>query len=481
MGKPDVDIPWPLSSAPGASPQESSGRLFNCYAEPLGPTGPSAAAWRRSAGVSAFATTGFTTPRGLMLASSLIWAVVNGKVVTISSTGVVTVIPNALPAAKRVTMSHDNNSPTPNMYAVDLDNGAFTIAAGGVNAYTGGGVLPQPNSVSFQDGFTFFTIADKRVFATGLNSTAMNALTFTTIQSVPSQQLLRGIAFNGMMYFFTNSSYEVWNDTAQPFPAFPYSRYAVRIKGLAGPNAIAGWEEGFGNLIWVGDDNGVYQMNGVEFSKISPPDLDRAIFAVADKTTLEASCYVERGHSFWVISSPTFTWEYNINTQRWNERGSLLAGLLTRWRGAGSVNAFGGWYVGDFQTGNVLRIDPTNQFELTQPLLMRLESGPVQNFPNRVRVARADFDFVTGVGIATGIQPIQTGPQVSISWSDDDGVHWSNPLLRSLGVQANGKQRVYCLNLGQSGPQGRRWRLDISDPVYAAFMGGTMSANPRAR
>src|SRR5215831_10142687 len=31
-----IDIPWPLSSAPGASPQEAAGRLVNCYAEPLG-------------------------------------------------------------------------------------------------------------------------------------------------------------------------------------------------------------------------------------------------------------------------------------------------------------------------------------------------------------------------------------------------------------------------------------------------------------
>jgi hypothetical protein len=53
------------------------------------------------------------------------------------------------------------------------------------------------------------------------------------------------------------------------------------------------------------------------------------------------------------------------------------------------------------------------------PLVFQIESGPVQNFPNRTKVARADFDFVTGVGIATGIDPTQTNPQVGISWSQD--------------------------------------------------------------
>jgi hypothetical protein len=52
--------------------------------------------------------------------------------------------------------------------AVDVDNGAYQLSTGGAPAnYNGGGNLPQPNSVWFQDGYFFFTIADGRVFASG--------------------------------------------------------------------------------------------------------------------------------------------------------------------------------------------------------------------------------------------------------------------------------------------------------------------------
>jgi hypothetical protein len=39
---------------------------------------------------------------------------------------------------------------------------------------------------------------------------------------------------------------------------------------------------------------------------------------------------------------------------------------------------------------------------------------------------------------------------------------------------------VTVLNTGVSGPYGRRWRLDISDPVYVGFLGGTQSSEVRA-
>src|SRR5690606_41470107 len=51
----------------------------------------------------------------------------------------------------------------------------------------------------------------------------------------------------------------------------------------------------------------------------------------------------------------------------------------------------------------------------------------------RSRVNQVSFNFVTGVGRDTGIAPIETDPQVSISWSNDGGRTFGNELLRSLG------------------------------------------------
>jgi hypothetical protein len=49
-----------------------------------------------------------------------------------------------------------------------------------------------------------------------------------------------------------------------------------------------------------------------------------------------------------------------------------------------------------------------------------------------------------------------------------------------LGAQARAGQRMTVLNAGTSGPRGRRWRMDVSDAVYAGFLNATQSSDPRA-
>lgn len=479
MPKP-VDIPWPLSSAPGSRVQESGGRLVNVTAEPLGDGSPIKVVWRRQAGLSSFADLAQTTFRGGILVGNLAYIAAGTKIVTVTSGGAVT-IAGTLPGTAKATFAR-NNEATPKIQCVVPGEGAFSVTSGSVNAFTGGGVLPAPTAVCGQDGYFFWAIGDNRIFAAGPNSTTVNANTYTTMQSRATGNLLRGVPYKGLLLAFASKFCEIYNNTSNAFPAFPYSRLAVIDRGLFGRNAIAGWEDGVGALHWVGDDRGVYRLNGSEPEKVSPPDLDRLIQAVADADadTIESFCYQADGKTFWVVSSATWTWELNLNTNRWQERDSWSSGLFSRWRASGSLNAFGKWLVGDALSQSLLSIDQTSQQEVGSPMRFRMESGPVVDFPNRTCIARADFNFVTGVGRTAVTTQTALDPQVAISISRDGGVRWDNPRLRRLGPQANSRRRVYVTNNGMSGPQGARWRIDITDECYAAFMGATMSADPRA-
>jgi hypothetical protein len=100
-----------------------------------------------------------------------------------------------------------------------------------------------------------------------------------------------------------------------------------------------------------------------------------------------------------------------------------------------------------------------------------MDSGPVVGFPALTKVGKCDFNFVTGVGIATGSDPIATNPQVGISWSNDGGITYGNEFVRALGRQAT-DTRIIMTRTGQTSNHGRRWRLKISDPVYGGFLGG---------
>jgi hypothetical protein len=554
------DIVWPKSSFPGNTPQESGGRVINCCAEPLGPGGPSPAGYHRQPGLTQFAVTAQTGYRGGLIVNNLSYEVWSGQAATVTSAGVVALL-GAFPGTKKVSIARNQNV-TPNVVGVDIDNGAYNLATGGAPvAYTGAGSLPQPNSVCFQDSYFFFTIADGRCFASGINALTQNALTFITAQSRADVVLLRGIAFSGLLFLFTTGHCEVWQDVANVAPNFPYARQVVLPYGLLQANAIAGWETGFDDMSWVAQDFGVWELpyGSLSPQKISPPDLDRLIEAQHKLgNIIEASCYMFAGKKFWVVSSPAWTWEFNLGTQSWNERTSLFNGLQGRWRGTGGHPAFGLWLLGDTQSGTLCNIDDQNYTELGMPMLMRLESAPVTNFPNRLRVARADFNFSTGMGQATRViimtvtgaaagtggvirltvnntQQVSTNdtvivaavggtteangtwqvtvidathielqvsvfvhawtsggtatdvtappnvinPMVAISWSDNDGLLWKNPILRSLGPQGLSKTtRVVVKHTGMTGPQARRWRIDISDPVNAPFMSATQSDNP---
>jgi hypothetical protein len=407
-----IEIPFPLSSFPGANPQEGAGRLINCYAEPLGEparkTAPAEQVWRGSSGLSQHAITAQNNYRGGLVVKNLAYEVFQSNVLTVDVAGNTTILGPIL-GSKKVSIAR-NLAASPDVVAVDVDNGAFQLSTGGVPAtYNGGGNLPQPNSVCNQDGYFFFTIADGRVFASALNALTQNALTFITCQAKADVTLLRGIPFSNLLLLFTTGSCEVWQDAANVAPNFPYSRYTVLETSLVQANAIAGWETGFSELLYVGSDYGVWWLSPGSLApvKVSPPDLDKLIQAqVRAGATLEAGCYVVGAKKFWHISSPAWSWEFNLSTRKWNERWSLAGGVYGRWRATCGHPAFNRWIVGDQQSGNLLFHDDTNYTENGSPMLFRIESGPVRKFPGEQRIARADFDFDMGVGQPVGNYPM---------------------------------------------------------------------------
>jgi hypothetical protein len=90
--------------------------------------------------------------------------------------------------------------------------------------------------------------------------------------------------------------------------------------------AIAGFETGFSELLWVAQDYGVYWLSpgSLQPIKVSPSDLDRLIEAqVKAGNLLEAGCYSIGGKKFWHLSSPAWSWEFNLSTKKWTERWSL--------------------------------------------------------------------------------------------------------------------------------------------------------------
>jgi hypothetical protein len=187
-------IRWPLSSFPGASTQESAGRLYNCYAETLddGPvkSGPSGAVWRRSAGLSQqnnVATGQSGGYRGGLIVGNLSYEVFPNSALTVDVSGNIALPGGTVSGTKKVSIARNQRTTgglsTPDIVICDPDNGpsANTGGGGAFAAYSIGAGLGQANSVAFQDGYFFFGLFNSQVFASNLNSLTVNALSNITL------------------------------------------------------------------------------------------------------------------------------------------------------------------------------------------------------------------------------------------------------------------------------------------------------------
>lgn len=464
-----TNVPFPIISAPGRHPQASGGRLINCYAEKLSATAGKTVAYPRTPGLKSFATLANDTFRGALEVSGSLYAVVGDTVYKVASDGTASQLSgDPVPGTAKVIMAR-NNAANPDIVIVSPGDGAVAISSDTVGSYPDTDV-GQPNSVTFLKGPFVFTYGDGKMRNTSVNGTAINTLDNATAESKPDT-LYRAIPLgNGQLLAVGSSSMEVWG--GQNDVGFFFSYVATINRGIVGPYAIAGHEDGFGKgIFFVGDDFKVYTLNGYTPTPVSSGDVERQIEKEADKSAISVSVFVANGHGFVAVQGPTWCWVYETDGGTWHERQSYLQ---TYWRGTCPVKAFDKWLIGDSKTGNLLEVDGATQDEVGDPLRMRIETGPLGAFPQAVRVNSIELYLTKGTGIATGTDPVQTDPDVEISISRDGGQTWSNPRVVKIGRQALTAGRVRSSIWGQADVQGVRWRFDESSNVPFCFMGADM-------
>lgn len=370
-----------------------------------------------------------------------------------------------------VTYAKNNKSPTADQVLCTPGLGAFTFTTSVITLLNVNSEIP--NSVCFGEGYFFFTTASGLCYASGLNATTVNSLDVVRCEA-KAEALVRGVFFDGELWLFGLSHGEVFGSGGSPnATGFPLNRTTVFWRGLIAPLAICGFEEGMDpTLVFVADDNSVRQMQGYNPVKISPPDLDRAIEDCTSKSSIRAFSYNIDGHACIVIDLGAATWVFDLAQGSWHKRKSYG---YDYWRLTGnSVKAFGKWIAGDHLSGNLYQIDDTVYTEAGSTLSAVAESIAMEAFPQRLQVARVDFNMVAGVGTST-----TTDPKMKIQWSDDGGHTWSDPVSRKLGESGKYKQQIRINGVGLTGIKGRRWRVTVDDGVYFGLLGGDMQVTGR--
>ena len=405
--------------------------------------------------------------RGGVLVNTIFYGVFGQLVYSFTAAGGAGVaLVGALPGTG-IVFAARNNAANPDVVFVAPGDGAFWInAINQVVAYPDVDV-GQPNSVVFHKGFFIFTYGNGTTRASGVNVTAISLLDSATAESKPDI-LYRPVPLgNGQLLLCGSTTLEVWG--GQNDSGYPFSYIATVPRGIVGPGAIAGAEDGFGKGIFlVGDDNRVSRLDGYACVPISNSDLDTLIERELIKTNIRVGVFNSRGHGFVTVQGAQWCYVFDTTLSTWHERNSHLKNY---WRGLYPIYAFDRWLCGDLDSNQLCVISSQVRKELGNPIKMMIETGPFGAFPNAVRINSIELYLTKGASDALGHDPDETDADVGISISRNGGQDWSSARIVKIGVQAITNGRVRASIWGQADVQGVRWRIEESAGLDFAFMG----------
>jgi len=482
---PAVPIPWPTTSLPGRYPGESQGQLINAYAAKVGEE----VRIRRVAGLKPYLVIDPPTPklipRGQLEVTSNLIHVWDETVFVRNGSGVNVTAVNGLPGSDMVTLAHNMRQPTPEVVIVAAQTGAVVLDMNDltVKPYPAGEV-GSVTTVEYYSGYFFFTRANGTFLASELQQTEVLAGSFAYAEYT-ADRLWRTKSIGNALAVMSASSIEFWVDIgAVPFPC--QRQNAIDV-GLLAPFAVAGgandWENG---LLWVAGDWTVRMLKGYDAVVVSNDDVSREIRNAAmncnTETEFVAQVYVFNAQAIWSLTTPFWTWEYNLATGSWHKRNSHA---MPNWRAVFACNYQGRWITQD-RSGfcRLSEVSPNVFDEEKERLRFRVESAPLKEFPANVRIPTLDIDMTVGLGETGTPSPWQTDPVVMVSWSHDGGANWGNPVARRMGMEGRYATKVTVNNLGRSTTQGVMIRLEVVDPVWvqlnSAISTRTKMSRPRA-
>jgi hypothetical protein len=229
-----------------------------------------------------------------------------------------------------------------------------------------------------------------------------------------------------------------------------------------------------GRVMWLSNAGAVYISQGIQAQRISPPGIEEAI-GQTDVSGAFAWTYESEGSAFYVLTIPVQerTYVYDIDANEWHERAWMNpeTGELSRWRATFGTYGHGRNLTGDSSTEAVYEIDNDQYFD-DKPdsgsiWIKRRVDTPDNQAKGRTQTIYRSFEVecTSGQGTVTG-QGV--APLLIVSYSDDGGATWSNS--RHIPIGALGARDTRARDLMFGAARMRRWRIEQTDPVPAAWL-----------
>lgn len=323
--------------------------------------------------------------------------------------------------------------------------------------------------VKFMDGYFFVNDPANagRFYRSELyNGQQWQALSYATAQRSPDA--LHALAVIGKeLLLIGETTTEPWYNEGTDLnnPMVPLSSVFIN-KGILAPFSIAN-SNNF--VLWLSqDEHGqgtIIATDGARERRVSNYSIEQAINKYGDLTDAIGFVYHQLGHEFYEISFPSgnATWVYDLIEDKWHRRKTRNSGRHeVQW----SAYLNGNVLVGSATDGRILILDTEIEDDDGEVIeRVRVTQGISDEQENKLHHACVKLDMEVGVGNTASPAPV-----VRLSWSDNGGKTWSNPLTRSLGAMGEYNTEVFYKQLGRA--KNRIYKIEVTDKVKTSLLGG---------
>lgn len=361
---------------------------------------------------------------------------------------------------------------------VDGEKGYVLTYSSGAFAQITDPDFPRASACAFQDQYLIVNEVGTRRFHVSALSDAMNwdGLDFASKEGLPDN-ILALIVDHRELFLAGLKSSEFWVNTGNA--DFPFERVdgAYLEHGMAAADTLVKFDNSIYGVGRAKEGHGMIgRLQGHDPVRISSIPIERAINGYGDISAASAWTYELNRHAFYMLNVPgsSTTWAFDAHSNLWHERRSMDAnGVLDRWRAEGHVFDGTRHLVGDYQNGNIYKLDEDAFTDDGQPIFRRRRAPHLAAEGRELFCGWFQLDMEAGAGPSP---PLLDGlghpraPIVMLRISKDGGHTWSSERWTSAGKIGEHKRRAMFRRLGRA----RDWifEITVTDPIKATLISG---------
>lgn len=331
------------------------------------------------------------------------------------------------------------------------DNGLVCVLVDGTNGYAIDlatntlGIIIDPNFygadyVALLDTFFIFNIPDtNQFFISGSNVTYVMLTTTGAFDPLDiaaksgfNDPIVGIVAVHRELWLIGSLTTEIWIGTGAADFYFQQQQGAYINHGCAAQYSIATMD--VLNFFIMQDQQGsgiVVKGQGYDVEEISTPRIVSEFKKYATLSDAIGFCFQISDHAFYALVFPTSSkgWLYDLKTKIWCEWNYVdVDGNFLRPRANCAMFVNGLNLVGDWENGTLLSLDINAFTDYDgQPVVWVRTFPHMTNTNNKVTYKSFEVDLEVGTAAE------EDDPQISLSWSDNKGVSYGNPVMQSMG------------------------------------------------